>query len=108
MASSLPLVVAGTALFTFGFFGTHSVTSSWVGLRARGAQALASALYLFFYYLGSSLIGSMAGLGWSRGGWPTVVAVLAAILGGALLIALRLRGLAPLPPAGANATASAA
>jgi MFS transporter, YNFM family, putative membrane transport protein len=108
LARSLPVVVAGTALFTFGFFGTHSVTSSWVGLRARGAQALASALYLFFYYLGSSLIGSMAGLGWSRGGWPAVVAVLAAVLGGALLIALHLRGLAPLPPARVEAAASAA
>jgi YNFM family putative membrane transporter len=99
LAQSLALVVAGMALFTFGFFGTHSVASSWVGLRARGAQALASALYLFFYYLGSSLVGSMAGLGWRGGGWPAVVAVLAAVLGGALLIALRLRCLAPLPPA---------
>lgn len=99
MSSWLPLIVAGMAVFTFGFFGTHSVTSSWVGLRARGAQALASAMYLFFYYLGSSLLGSATGISWSSGGWPAVVAVLAAALAAAMLIALRLRSLAPLPPA---------
>jgi YNFM family putative membrane transporter len=97
LSSSLLLIIAGMGLFTFGFFGTHSVTSSWVGLRARGAQALASAMYLFFYYLGSSLIGSLAGLRWSSGGWHAVVAIMAGALGAALLIALHLRTLTPLP-----------
>ena len=40
----LPVVIAGVALFTFGFFASHSVASSWVGRRARAPQALASAL----------------------------------------------------------------
>jgi len=99
LSASLPVIVLGMALFTFGFFGSHSVASSWVGLRARAPQALASAMYLFFYYLGSSVIGSLAGVVWSGGGWATVVKVLAAALALAMLIALRLRGLAPLPAA---------
>jgi MFS transporter, YNFM family, putative membrane transport protein len=96
LVNSLVAIVAGMGLFTFGFFASHSVASSWVGRRARGPQALASALYLFFYYLGSSVIGSLSGAMWSGGGWPGVVAVLGSLLGAAFLIALHLRGLEPL------------
>jgi YNFM family putative membrane transporter len=96
LAESLVAIVAGMGLFTFGFFASHSVASSWVGRRARGQQALASALYLFFYYLGSSVLGSLSGAMWSGGGWGGVVAVLAAALGLAFLIALHLRNLTPL------------
>jgi len=99
LINSLPAIVLGMGLFTFGFFASHSVASSWVGRRARAPQALASALYLFFYYLGSSVVGWCAGVAWEHGQWPGVVAVLGAILGGALLIALKLRTLAPLEPA---------
>ncbi|HAT29495.1 MAG TPA: MFS transporter [Janthinobacterium sp.] len=98
LANSLLVIVFGMALFTFGFFASHSIASSWVGRRARAPQALASACYLFFYYLGSSLVGSLSGLMWGRDGWPGVVAMLAFILAAALLIALRLRQLAPLGP----------
>ena len=83
----MPLVIIGMLVFTFGFFGAHSVASSWVGRRARGANALASALYLFFYYLGSSLVGWTAGLAWGRWEWTGVVSVLLALLGLAMLIA---------------------
>lgn len=97
LSSLLPLIVLGLAVFTFGFFAAHSVASSWIGLRARRAPALAAATYLFFYYLGSSVIGSMAGIVWSGGGWPALAGLLAVIVGSGLLIALRLRTLAPLP-----------
>jgi YNFM family putative membrane transporter len=98
LSNALPAILAGLALFTFGFFAAHSIASSWVGRRSRAPQALASALYLFFYYLGSSLVGSLSGLMWARDGWPGVVAMLAIGLALALLIALRLRRLAPLGP----------
>jgi MFS transporter, YNFM family, putative membrane transport protein len=74
------------------------VASSWVGRRARAPQALASAIYLFMYYLGSSVIGWVSGYLWSHGGWPGVVLLLGAILVVALAMALRLRGLVPLTP----------
>lgn len=95
----LPLILAGVAIFTYGFFATHSVASSWVGRRASSNKALASALYLFFYYLGSSVVGSATGVAWGSGGWPGVVAVLAGALVLALLVAVRLRTLAPLAAA---------
>jgi YNFM family putative membrane transporter len=96
LSNWLPLIVAGVALFTYGFFATHSVASSWVGRRATTSKALASALYLFFYYLGSSVIGSATGVMWGRDGWPGVVMVLGLALTLAMLVALRLRRLAPL------------
>jgi YNFM family putative membrane transporter len=92
------LIVGGMGLFTFGFFASHSVASSWVGRRARVPQALASSIYLFLYYLGSSVVGWFSGYLWSHGGWTGVVSLLSAILVGALLVALHLRGLAPLSP----------
>lgn len=98
LSDSLILIVAGMCLFTFGFFGGHSAASSWVGRRAGPPQALASALYLFFYYLGSSLVGSFSGSLWHSNGWNGVVGVLALLLLGALAISVRLRGLVPLKP----------
>src|SRR5699024_9044487 len=53
--------VIGLAMFTFGFFGSHSVASGWVGKKAKTAKAQASSLYLFFYYLGSSVSGTLGG-----------------------------------------------
>ena len=104
LLGNLAAVVAGVGLYTFGFFASHSVASSWVGRRARPPQALASALYLFFYYLGSSVVGWASGYVWEHGGWLGVVGLLGAILVVAMLIALRLRGLAPLDAAAPTPT----
>jgi YNFM family putative membrane transporter len=96
-AASLIVVMLGIALATFGFFGAHAVVSSWVGRRAQSARALASALYLFFFYLGSSLLGSGSGLMWEIGQWPAVAAFLGLVVALSFAIALKLRALAPLP-----------
>lgn len=92
---SVLAIVLGTGLATFGFFASHSVASSWVGRRARPPQALASGIYLFSYYVGSSVIGWCTGYVWEHWGWPGVVAALGMLLGVAMGIALRLRYLAP-------------
>jgi YNFM family putative membrane transporter len=95
--SPLPAIVAGVAVATFGFFGAHSIASSWVSRRAREGRAQASSLYLFSYYLGASVIGSAGGYGWSGWGWPGVAAVSLASLGVAGAISLRLFFVIPLP-----------
>jgi YNFM family putative membrane transporter len=87
LSGHLGLVVLGIALVTFGFFGAHSVASSWVGLRARSNRAQAAALYLFLYYLGSSVIGSASGVAYGKAGWDGVVIFIAALLIGALGVA---------------------
>ena len=96
LSDRLALVVAGVALFTFGFFGGHSIASAWVGRRAQQARAQASALYLFSYYLGSSIAGSLGGLFWQRAGWPGVATMVAGLLLAALAVALHLGRLPPL------------
>lgn len=90
-ARPLALVIFGVAIVTFGFFGGHSVASSWVGLQASHAKAQAAALYLFFYYIGSSLVGSGGGLFWDRWGWMGVVAFVAVLCSVSLAVALGLR-----------------
>jgi MFS transporter, YNFM family, putative membrane transport protein len=100
----LAVIIAGIAVLTAGFFGAHSVASSWVGLRAQHSKAQASSLYLFFYYLGSSIVGSCGGLFWSAAGWRGVVAFTGSLLTLALLVSLRLSTLQPLSPATAPQT----
>lgn len=82
----LVFVIAGIATVTFGFFGGHSVAATWVGLQAHTAKAQASALYLFFYYMGSSVAGSVGGLFWDRWRWTGVAGFVAAIIVAALCL----------------------
>lgn len=63
----------GITIFTFGFFGAHSIASSWVSGRAKQDKAQASSLYLFAYYAGSSVGGTVGGFFWSHYGWSGVV-----------------------------------
>ena len=90
LARPLLLVALGLALFTFGFFGAHAVASGWVSHRARTAKGQASALYLFAFYLGSTLVAPAIGLLWPRYAWPGVTAATASLLILALLIAYTL------------------
>ena len=95
-SDSLVLIVLGIATVTFGFFGGHSIASSWISRRAGPSKAQASSLYLFFYYSGSALVGSYGGVVWAAGGWTGVANLLTLLQGAALLIALRLSFLKPL------------
>jgi len=94
LLAPLWLIVAGLAVFTFGFFAVHSVASAWVGHRAGPRRGLVSALYLSSYYLGGSVVGTATGWAWSHGGWPGVAAALLACAGLVCGVALRLRRLA--------------
>lgn len=93
----LPVVVAGVLIFTFGFFGAHTVASSWVGRRASRARGQASSLYLFCYYAGSSVAGTGGGVFWHYAGWNGIGLFIGVLLVLALVVALRLARLAPLP-----------
>jgi MFS transporter, YNFM family, putative membrane transport protein len=88
-------VVLGVTLVTWSFFGAHSIASSWVSLRANEGRAQAAALYLFFYYVGSSFNGWMGGLAYQHFGWNGVVALIGALLGLGLLAALKLARVPP-------------
>ncbi len=95
LPDALPAVLLGVVGVTVGFFGAHSVASSFVGRRAAllpgGSPARASALYLFGYYAGSSIGGVLGGVAYDHGGWPALVGYVAVLLCGALALALHLR-----------------
>jgi YNFM family putative membrane transporter len=94
LLAQLVAVVAGIVIFTIGFFGAHAIASAWVGLLAGQSRAQASSLYLFSYYLGSSISGTGGGLFYDARGWPGVVLLVLLLIGAAFLAGLRLRALA--------------
>ena len=81
--------IAGLCVLTTGFFAAHGVASGWVAARAQqGGRAVgqAASLYSFWYYVGSSVGGTLAGRAWSDAGWSGV----ALLAGGSTLAALLL------------------
>jgi MFS transporter, YNFM family, putative membrane transport protein len=72
--------IAGISIFTFGFFASHSIASSWVGEHATQNKAQASSLYLLFYYLGSSLLGSFGGYFWIHFQWHGIISLILFLL----------------------------
>jgi YNFM family putative membrane transporter len=96
-ASPLVCIIIGIGVVTFGYFGAHSVASSWVSRRGGANSAQAAAFYLCSLYLGSSILGSAGGIAWSRAGWIGVAAFTGALVVLALGIAIRLIAVEPLP-----------
>ncbi|QUG75595.1 MFS transporter [Erwinia sp. E602] len=88
--NSLWLILPGMMLFTAGFFAAHAVASGWIGPRTRRAKGQASALYLFCYYLGSSVAGTLGGVFWRHYGWYGISAFITLLLLAALLVGNRL------------------
>ncbi|MFT0517957.1 MFS transporter [Pseudomonas faucium] len=95
LATPLVLIILGMLVFTFGFFGAHSVASSWIGRRALKAKGQASSLYLFCYYAGSSVAGTAGGVFWHHWGWNGIGLFIGSLLAVALGVALHLSRLAP-------------
>ena len=85
---NLFLKIIGIALLTFGFFGGHSIASSWIGLEAGNYKAQASSLYLFFYYVGSSVGGTTGGVFWTKFGWSGVVSLIVLFVLAAFLLSI--------------------
>ncbi|GLQ88981.1 MFS transporter [Dyella flagellata] len=97
MTDTLWLIIFGIAAITFGFFGGHSIVSSWVGRRGGAAKAQASSMYLFSYYMGSSVAGWSGGLFYASYQWQGVAWFVGALVLAGLVIALRLYRVPPLP-----------
>lgn len=90
LSVSLVLKIIGIAFLTFGFFGGHSIASSWVGHLASHDKAQAASLYLFFYYVGSSVGGTSGGTFWAIYGWNGVVGMISCFIILALILSTRL------------------
>lgn len=86
------LTVAGMLALTIGFFAAHSVASGWVGAVATEHRAEASSMYVFCYYLGSSVVGAGAGMLFGAAAWPVFVACLAGLCAALTALAYSIRG----------------
>jgi YNFM family putative membrane transporter len=89
----LLIMIIGISVFTFGFFGSHSITSGWVSLTASKNKAQAASMYLLFYYMGSSVGGTLGGLCWSVYGWSGIISLVAVSTVTAILILHRIKTL---------------
>lgn len=90
LSDRLAMIIIGLGIFTYGFFGCHCVACSWAGKVTSGDKAQASSMYMLFYYMGASVIGTAGGIFLSNYGWGGVVSFVGVILGLALFICLRL------------------
>lgn len=91
LINQLVVVFTGLLIFTFSFFAAHSTASSWVSIQSLQYRAVGSSLYLFCYYLGSSVLGSSSGLVWENYGWIGLTVFIAALLLTGLSFSLKLR-----------------
>ncbi|WP_049571645.1 MFS transporter [Nonomuraea sp. SBT364] len=81
----LPVMAAGFAVLTAGFFAAHAVASAWVAAEAPPrARGRAAGLYTLCYYLGSGAGGTAGTAVYGHAGWTALVALIA----GWLLLAL--------------------
>jgi MFS transporter, YNFM family, putative membrane transport protein len=93
LAAPLWCMVLGLCVLTIGFFAAHGVASGWVAARAQlGGRAVgqAASLYSFWYYVGASVGGTLAGRAWEGAGWPGVTVLAGSCAAGALLLTLLL------------------
>ena len=86
---NLIIILLGLTFFTISFFSGHTIASRVVTILGKDAKSSATALYWFFYYIGSSIIGSSTGVFVNKGNWNgffytlmimTIVAFLATYL----------------------------
>ena len=93
LVRSLPVVIAGLAIFSSGVFVAQAAASVQTGAIAGRARSSAAGLYVTFYYLGGSLGATLTDWFWHWEGWPGCVA----LFGGVALVSLVLARLSSLP-----------
>lgn len=92
--NNLWLTLAALFVFTAAFFALHSSASGWIGIIAIKDRAEASSMYLFCYYVGSSVIGWFSGFIFTHLPWIAFIGWLVFLLCGVLVISLTLAKLA--------------
>ncbi len=92
---SLPVVIAGLAIFSSGIFVAQSAATVLTGKVAGRARSAAAGLYVTFYYLGGSAGSALTAWFWLRGGWPACAGLFAAV--SAVTLTLGVIGATSLP-----------
>ena len=93
LVKSLPVVIAGLAIFSSGVFIAQAAATVQTGAIAGRARSSAAGLYVAFYYLGGSVGATLTDVFWRWKGWPGCVAM----LGGVSLVSLWLARISSRP-----------
>ena len=93
LVKSLPVVIAGLAVFSSGVFVAQAAATVQTGAIAGRARSSAAGLYVAFYYLGGSAGATLTDAFWRWQGWPGCVA----LLGGVSLLSLWLARISSRP-----------
>ncbi|GAA3203033.1 MFS transporter [Nonomuraea helvata] len=81
LSTSLPLVAAGFAVLTAGFFAAHAIANAWVTAEAAPhARGRAAGVYTLCYYLGSGAGGTVGSIVYGHAGWTSLIALTSAWL----------------------------
>ncbi|SHN16414.1 MFS transporter, YNFM family, putative membrane transport protein [Chitinophaga sp. CF418] len=87
LISQLVVFIGGLGIFTFSFFGTHTLASRIVSQEAKEGKSSATSLYWLFYYAGSAIIGTATGVVLTGWGWATFIfSLLLLVIAGFLLV----------------------
>ncbi|QBY43374.1 MFS transporter [Arsenophonus nasoniae] len=89
--SPIAIIILGMVILTVGFFAAHAIVSSWIGKRSKRAKAQASSWYLFSYYGGSSIAGTLGGVFWSHWKWNGIIGFIIFLTSLGLIISIKLR-----------------
>lgn len=92
--NNLWVTLVALFVFTAAFFALHSSASGWIGIIATKDRAEASSMYLFCYYVGSSVIGWVSGFAFTHLPWLAFIGWLILLLCGVLAICVTLARLA--------------
>ncbi|MDL2251367.1 MFS transporter [Odoribacter sp. OttesenSCG-928-J03] len=76
MIMQLWAIIVGLGMMTFAFFSAHTMASRIVSMTARTAKSSATCLYWLFYYIGSSVTGSLTGVVLTQHGWHSFLWVI--------------------------------
>lgn len=87
----LLIIILGLIVFSGGFFASHSIASSWVGSCTKTSKVQATSLYLFFYYLGSSVFGTFGGFFWFHFKWYGISIFILTMLLLGIFLSLKLK-----------------
>ena len=79
LSHSLPILIAGLALFSSGLFVSQSAATVQTGKVADRSRSAAAGIYVTFYYIGGSAGAAVPAWFWIKAGWPTCVALFAVV-----------------------------
>ncbi|GAA4918590.1 MFS transporter [Nonomuraea thailandensis] len=95
---SLPVIAAGFAVLTAGFFAAHAIANAWVTADAPPpARGRAAGVYTLCYYLGSGAGGTAGAVVYGHAGWTWLIVMTSAwlLLAALAVLVTRRRRTAP-------------